>query len=270
MSHHDIRIGVQIQPQHGTFEQNRNAWIEADEIGVDTIFNWDHFFPLAGDPNGNHFEAYTLLGSMAEVTERAQIGSLVTCNSYRNPHLLADMARTLDHISGGRFILGIGAGWFERDYFNYEYEFGTAPHRLRDLRRDLPKIRERLGKLIPGPVNGHIPLLIGGSGPKVTLRLVAEHGDMWHAFGTPEDMVQKTQILDEHCAAVGRDPKEIERIGAITAETLGQADDFVDKGITHLVMGITGPEYDLGAVRELVQWRDEARKRVELQASYAD
>jgi probable F420-dependent oxidoreductase len=260
MTNHEIRIGVQIQQQHGTFEQNRKAWIEADEMGVDTIFNWDHFYPLSGDPGGNHFESYTLLGSMAEVTERARIGSLVTCNSYRNPHLLADMARTIDHISGGRFILGIGAGWFERDYFNYEYEFGTAPSRLQDLKRDLPKIRERLGKLVPAPVNGSMPMLIGGSGPKVTLRLVAEHADIWHAFGTPEEMARKGQILDEHCAAIDRDPKEIERSTGINAQTLGKADEYLEKGFTHLIMGITGPDYDLGPVRELIQWRDEVRK----------
>lgn len=260
MSNHEIKIGVQIQPQHGTFEQNRKAWIDADELGVDTIFNWDHFYPLTGDADGLHFEAYTMLGAMAEVTERAQIGSLVTCNSYRNPHLLADMARTLDHISGGRFILGIGSGWFERDYLNYEYEFGTAASRLQDLKRDLPKIVERLGKLNPGPVNGHMPMLIGGSGPKVTLRLVAEYADIWHAFGTPEEMAKKGEILDGHCADVGRDPKEIERSSGINAQTLNQADDYVEKGFTHLIMGVSGPDYDLGPIRELVQWRDQARK----------
>lgn len=260
MTHHKITIGAQIQQQHGTFEQNRAAWIAADELGVNRIFNWDHFYPLAGDPGGNHFEAYTLLGSMAEVTQHAQIGSLVTCNSYRNPHLLADMARTLDHISGGRFILGIGAGWFERDYFNYEYEFGTAPDRLRDLKRDLPKIHERLGKLVPGPANGHLPLLVGGSGPKVTLRLAAEHADIWHAFGTPEDMQEKGRILDEHCATVGRDPREIERSSQIKAETVERADDYVANGVTHLIMGIPGPEYDLGPLRELIQWRDTMRR----------
>jgi probable F420-dependent oxidoreductase len=258
---HEIKVGVQVQQQHGTFESNRKAWIEADELGADTIFNWDHFYPLGGDPAGAHFEAYTLLGSMAEVTQQAKIGSLVTCNSYRNPHLLADMSRTLDHISGGRFILGIGSGWFERDYFNYDYEFGTAASRLQDLKRDLPKIRERLGKLTPGPVNGTLPILIGGSGPKVTLRLTAEHADIWHAFGTPDDMARKAAILDEHCAAIGRDPQEIERSGGINKDTLERANEYVDKGITHLIMGVSGPDYDLGPFRELIQWRDERRKR---------
>lgn len=261
MSNHTIRIGVQIQQQHShSYADIRKAWIAADELGVDVIFNWDHFYPLSGDADGSHYEAYTQLGAMAEVTNHAQIGSLVTCNSYRNPHLLADMSRTIDHISDGRFLLGIGSGWFERDYYNYEYEFGTAPSRLQDLKRDLPKIKERLSKLNPGPVNGHIPLMIGGSGPKVTLRLTAEHADIWHAFGTPEDMAAKGAILDEHCATVGRDPKTIERSTSVNRETLERADAYVANGFTFLTMGISGPDYDLGPLKELLQWRDAARK----------
>lgn len=257
MSNSPVKIGVQIQQQHArSYDDIRRAWVAAEELGVDVIFNWDHFYPLSGDPAGSHFEAYTQLAAMAEVTSRVTIGSLVTCNSYRNPHLLADMARTIDHISGGRFLLGIGSGWFERDYFNYEYEFGTAKSRLQDLKRDLPKIRERWSKLVPAPVNGTIPILIGGSGPKVTLRLAAEHADYWHAFGTPEEMQAKSAILDEHCATIGRDPGEITRVGGVNAETLDKADDYVANGMSMLTIGVGGPDYDLGPLRELVQWRD--------------
>ena len=147
------------------------------------------------------------------------------CNSYRNPNLLADMARTIDHISGGRFVLGIGSGWFQQDYDEYGYEFGTAGSRLRDLDRDLPIIKARWEKLNPPPLR-RIPILIGGSGEKVTLRIVAEHADVWHTFGDPDDAARTRRGSSTTGATkVGRDPKEIVRSTTIFSQSRGEQRD---------------------------------------------
>jgi probable F420-dependent oxidoreductase len=251
-----IRLSVQLQPQHADYEQIRDAVSRAEELGFDVIFNWDHFFPLSGDPDGKHFECWTMLGAWAEQTRRAQIGALVTCNSYRNPELLADMARTVDHISGGRLILGIGAGWFERDYDEYGYEFGTAGSRLADLAQALPRIEQRWEKLNPPPT-GRIPVLIGGGGEKKTLRLVAQHADIWHAFGEPEVFARKNRVLDEWCDRVGRDPAAIERSVGVNWRRLEEADRWLEAGATHLTISFSGPDYDMAPAKEWIAWRDE-------------
>jgi probable F420-dependent oxidoreductase len=252
-----VTIGLQVIPQHGDYETMKQAWLEADSLGVDRIYNWDHFYPLSGDPQGKHFESLTIQAAMAALTENAEISSLVICNSYRNPNLLADMARTIDHISGGRFVLGIGSGWFEKDYDRYGYEFGTVRSRLRDLARDLPVIKSRWEQLNPSPLR-RIPILIGGGGEKVTLRIVAEHADIWHAFGDPETMRRKSAVLDEWCAQVGRDPGEIQRsttIARLTGETR-DPDDYLETGVTDFVVSVQGPDWDLAPLRRALAWRD--------------
>lgn len=241
---------MQLHPQHCSIDELRSAWQAADALGVDSIWTWDHFYPLYGPEDGAHFEGWSLLAAMAVDTVNARFGMLVTCNSYRNPELLADMARTVDQLSGGRLYLGIGSGWFERDYTEYGYEFGTAPGRLRALGEALPRLKDRLAKLTPGPA-GDLPILIGGSGEKVTLRLVAEHGDAWNTFGPPANFAAKNAVLDEWCERLGRDPAEIERTVAINASEIDQVDEFLEAGATHLIV-MTGTPFDLGPVENLL------------------
>ena len=247
-----FKVGVQLHPQHCTIDELREAWEAADRLGVDSIWTWDHFYPLYGEPDGPHFEGWSLLAAMAVTTERARFGMMVTCNSYRNPELLADMARTVDQLSHGRHILGIGAGWFERDYKEYGYEFGTAPDRLRALGAALPRIRERLGKLNPSPA-GDLPILIGGGGEKVTLRLVAEHAQMWNGFGPPEQFARKNQVLDAWCEKQGRDPKSIERTASVGGSA-GDIDAWLQAGAEHLIVGLGAP-FDLTEVQRLLDAR---------------
>lgn len=252
----DVRIAVQLHPQHADYRQIRDAVLRAEDLGVDAVFNWDHFFPLYGDPDGKHFECWTMLGAWAEQTSRVEIGALVTCNSYRNPDLLADMARTVDHISGGRLILGIGAGWFAKDYEQFGYEFGTAGGRIAALAEAMPRIRARLTVGNPAPVR-EIPIMIGGGGERKTLRVVAEHADIWHSFGDADTLRRKSAILDEHGVAVGRDTSAVVRSVEAKAPPTEVADALVDAGATLFTLGVNGPDYDLSLVEQWVHWRDE-------------
>jgi len=253
---HPIRVGVQLHPQHTSYQDYANTVRRAEELGVDSIWNWDHFFPLYGDPQGNHFEGWTLLTAMATLTTKAQIGCLVTCNTYRNPALLSDMAKTLDHISGGRLILGLGAGWFERDYKEYGYDFGTAGSRLAALEEALPIIQHRWEVDVPKPVRGKVPILIGGGGEKKTLRITAKYADMWHGFGDAETITHKMEVLNDWCSKEGRDPKEIERTAGTNKEDSDETrDGLLKAGVTHLILGLGAP-WDFAAIEKLVSWRD--------------
>jgi probable F420-dependent oxidoreductase len=251
-----IRVGMQFHPQHTTVATLLDAVRRAEDIGLDTLWNWDHFFPLDGDPDGPHFEGWTLLTAMAMATTRAEIGCLVTCNSYRNPALLSNMAKTVDHISGGRLILGMGAGWNQRDYREYGYDFGTAGGRLDALEHGLQIIKERWAVDVPRPLRDPIPLLIGGDGERKTLRIVAQYADIWHGFGDPETHARKSQVLRDWCEKVGRNPDEIEHASEVQGNGSEKIlDAYVAAGATHLILEGDAP-WDFDAMERLVRWRD--------------
>jgi probable F420-dependent oxidoreductase len=282
----NITIGAMIIPQNGEMRGIERAWAEADALGVDRIYTSDHFFtPSVADMEAAHrkagdittdtadgairinvpesrdspiFEAMSIQAAMAVTTSRAEIGCLVLSSVYRNPNLLADMARTIDHLSGGRYILGVGAGWYRRDFDEYGYVFGTVGSRLRNLEHDIETIRARWKKLNPPPTR-NIPIIFGGGGEKVSLRIAALHADEWHYVGPPERLRHKAAVLDEWCERVGRNPREIVRSTSVGHGLEGSAvaDDFVAAGFTHLIGGCTGPDWDLTPVRKLLAWREQ-------------
>lgn len=265
-----IRIAVALPPGNAPdYPTWRAAVLHAEALGADIVFGWDHFHrpemaelnqgvPVLADaqPDVTNFEGWTALASWGEITHRAQIGLLVTGMGYRNPDLLADMARTVDHISGGRLILGLGAGWYEKDYTTYGYDFGSWKSRFDLFEEGLARIKSRFGELIPPPVQD-IPILIGGTGPKRTLPLVVRYADIWHTFLGVEEFTTATAQLDEMAAAAGRDGREIERsvhwFGADSAEAYlsAGASIFVHEIAPDPVTG-----YDFATVQEMLSWRD--------------
>jgi len=255
-----VRLGVQLHPQHVTYPQIRDAVFRLEEMGVDILFDWDHFFPLSGDPDGLHFEGWTLLAAWAEQTERVEFGALVNCNSYRNPDLQADMARTIDHISAkgegpGRFIFGTGSGWFERDYEEYGYEFGTAGSRLDDLAAGLKRIEARWDALNPKPTRD-IPILIGGAGEQKTLRLVARHADIWHSFVRPDGLAHKLDVIERWAEKEERDTSDLVISNELQRRGVETADALYDGGTRLFTLGFDGPDYDFGIVQGWLDWRD--------------
>jgi len=181
-----------------------------------------------------------LLAAAAVDTRAPQIGPMVTCIGYRNPDLLASIAATVDQLSGGRLVLGLGAGWFQRDYDEYGYVFGEARDRVRTLREALPRIKSRLGRLRPGPA-GPMPILIAGGGEKVMLRLVAEHAQMWNTLGSLDQFIRKSTVLDEWCARLGRDAGEIERTANVGNLSAGEIEEWRKAGLQHFVFRIAHP-----------------------------
>ncbi|HYP27649.1 MAG TPA: LLM class F420-dependent oxidoreductase [Blastocatellia bacterium] len=301
-----LRFGIQTPPHNTTWRELKDAWKLIDQLGYDTAWTFDHFFPILSDPSGPCLEGWVTLAALAAETSRVKVGTLVTGNTYRHPGVLAKMGATLDHTSGGRLIMGIGAGWFELEHDALGIPFYTTKERI--LRLDeAAEIIKRMwtqeqtsfdGRYYrikdaycePKPVQRpRPPLMIGGQGEKLMLRVVAKHADQWNTFGSPEVFRHKLGVLSEHCRAVGRDVNEIEvswagstfitdsaaekeelqrkaaeRLGAdpeqmAPALLIGPVEEirdrihqFIEAGVTHFISLLDTP-YDHNTVRRFAE-----------------
>ena len=290
----DLKLGALCWNQYTDWPSLLEAGIRADQLGYDTLWTWDHLYPIVGSSDGPILEGWLTLSAWAQATKHVRIGLMVGANTLREPALTAKMATTLDHISGGRAILGIGGAWFEEEHVAYGIPFGSGfPERLRWLGEALPIMRGMLHgerptasgprysatavRNVPMPIQERLPILIGGGGEQVTLKLVARYGDANNVGGGLENVKRKEAILVQHCETVGRDPAEIERttgigtviirdsraeaerVHAAMFERNGKADrwkdqpvgtpedvaerlaPFLEIGYRHLIAGFPGP-----------------------------
>lgn len=259
-----MRIGIKLSPQHTTIDELRGVWRLADQAGFDSCWNFDHFASIGDDdPSGDVFEGWTLLAAMAEGTERVRIGCMVTGVTYRHPGVLAKMAVTVDHLSGGRLDFGLGAAWAEVEHQMLGLELGSLRERMDRFEeacqiitslwtRPTTTFKGRHYQLTnalsnPKPVQRpYPPFWIGGSGRKRTLRITAQYADAWNASGgSVEEVAELSAVLDQHCADVGRDPKEIKR--TVQVRFSGDADELVTKvegfariGISEVIVVLRG------------------------------
>lgn len=238
------RIGAAFWIQRTDWPSLREAVEAAEAGGADDLWIDDHLLSDEGDPDDPKFEAWSTIAAVAAVTKRARLGHLVAANTFRNPGLTAKLATTLDHISGGRAILGIGGGWFEQEHqaFGLDFDSGFG-ERLDRLAESVEVIRRLLdgervtqeGRFyrlddalaVPRPIQPHLPILIGGSGPQKTLRIVARHADLWNAYGSPASLVASDAILRDRCVEVGRDESAIERtfnVNVVVRSTRAEAE----------------------------------------------
>ena len=223
-----IKLGADIWNQYTDWPAFKATHLRAEELGYESLWTMDHIYPPNKPADGPIFEAFTAMSAIAEVTSVASISVMVASNTYRNPAMLTKIITTIDHISDGRAILGVGAGWAEHEHEGFGFEFGASVgERLRWLREALPVMRGMLDGTAPSasgphytmknayneppPIQERMPILIGGSGRKVTLRLVAEYADICNIGGSPATVAEADATLIGHCEAIGRDEREIER-----------------------------------------------------------
>ena len=278
-----IRFGVHCGPENTSFEDYRDLWLRCEELGYEWVSDFDHFLPIFGDPAGRQFEGMTMLAAMAAHTSRVRCGMLVLGVTYRHPAVVANMAATIDHISGGRLELGMGAAWYEIEHQQYGIPFPRIGVRM-DMLDEACRILRGLwtqesttfeGKhyqlqdahMEPKPVQEHLPLVIGGSGERRTLRIVAEHGDIWNTFfGDLERYRHLVGVLAGHCGDVGRDPADVRQ--SVTFRAVLDESEAAAKARAEEIFGGPPPEqrrqmYVIGTPEQCV---DALRPYVELGA----
>ena len=276
-----------------TWEDTLNLATHAEATGWDGVWFADHFMPNQADTSGPTAEAWTTIAALSALVPRVRIGTLVTGNTYRHPAVLAKMAAQCDVISGGRIVLGLGSGWQENEHAAYGLEFSTVPGRLKRLEEACQVIKGLTtnlktdfdGKfyqlkdapLNPRPVQNPLPLLIGGGGEHVTLKITAKYADEWNVWGTPETLRNKMAILDAHCDKIGRprtaiqrsavallvltdDAEQVERMKAagrpLIAGNAGQVRDIIaeyrDAGVSEVII----PDFNLGRGEKKIEAYD--------------
>jgi len=250
---HDLKLGALLWPQQTSWHSFRDAAVAAEQAGVEAIWTWDHLMAIAGPWEQPILEGWTVLGGLAEATQRARLGLLVAANTFRNPGLTAKLATTLDQMSDGRAILGLGGAWFEREHEGFGIDFGAGVGERLDRMDEATMLIRRLldGERVthrgahyemrdavcsPRPIQARLPIMIGGSGPEKTLRTTARYADQWNLFGTLDEAIEKNGILDQRCTEVGRDPASIERTIAksiVLRDDLGEARAVFEAGLRH-------------------------------------
>ncbi len=225
----DLKLGVSLFAQASPWPELLDTARRIDRLGYDSLWTWDHLYAIFGDPYQPIFEGWGMLHAWAMATQRVRLGLMVGANTFRNPGHVAKLAATLDHVSGGRAILGLGAAWMELEHTAHGIAFGSGfGQRLDWLEESVAACRALLdGEAVtsapggryafrelrhaPLPLQAHLPIMIGGNGRRKTLRTIARHGDMWNGFGTPRELEELDAVLRAHCADVGRDERDIER-----------------------------------------------------------
>ncbi len=292
-----MRFGIQTGPQHVTWPEVLNIWQVADGLKFDTAWTFDHFFPIMSDPKGSQLEGWITLTALAQATRHVRVGTLVTGITYREPAVLAKMGATLDVITGGRLEMGLGAAWFQQEHEALGIPFPPVAERIKRLGEACEVIKRmwtedaatwdgqyyhiKEAYCNPKPVQKpHPPILIGGGGEQLTLKMVARYADAWNAFGSLDVFKHKIEVLERHCEAIGRDPNTIEKsvsmppvlykdrskLDAMLADMAsrramtideakanmlwGTPDDAIEKieafrdlGVTHIILSLRAP-YD--------------------------